>query len=85
MALFHRGDMILRARDITTLVLCGVTTSGCVLSTVRHAMDADYAITVLRDCCFDTDTETHNMLMDKIFARPATVTTSAEFVKSAKG
>ena len=62
---------------------------GITVIYVSHRMEEIFrlcdAITVLRDCCFDTDTETHNMLMDKIFARPATVTTSAEFVKSAKG
>ncbi len=34
-------DMILRANGIETLVLAGIATSGVVLSTVRHAADAD--------------------------------------------
>src|ERR1700680_4375456 len=37
-------DMVLRAHDVETLVLCGIATSGVVLSTLRHAADADYRI-----------------------------------------
>lgn len=73
-------DMILRAGDIDTLVMCGIATSGVVLSTLRHAADADYRVTVLRDCCADTDPEVHACLLDKIFPRQATVTDSAAFL-----
>jgi nicotinamidase-related amidase len=76
--------MILRPRDIHTLVLSGIATSGVVLSTLRHAGDADYVLVVVRDCCSDQDAEVHSLLMDKIFARQATVTTSEMFVKMAK-
>src|SRR5580658_5513194 len=40
-------DVILRAHDINALVLCGISTSGVVLSTLRHAADADYIVAVL--------------------------------------
>jgi nicotinamidase-related amidase len=40
-------ETILRAREIDTLILFGVATSGVVLSTVRHAADADYQIIVV--------------------------------------
>jgi nicotinamidase-related amidase len=52
-------DMILRSHDIDTLVLGGIATSGVVLSTLRHAADADYRIFVLRDCCSDLDADVH--------------------------
>ncbi|MGH7440727.1 MAG: cysteine hydrolase family protein [Polyangiaceae bacterium] len=42
-------DMILRANGIDTLVLGGIATSGVVLSTVRHAADADYRLVVVAD------------------------------------
>ena len=35
-------DMILRAREVETLILMGIATSGVVLSTLLHATDADY-------------------------------------------
>jgi len=69
-------EMILRAGGIDTLVLSGIATSGVVLSTIRHAADADYRLVVVADCCADPDPEVHRVLVEKVFARPATVTTS---------
>lgn len=78
-------DMLLRAQDIDTLVLCGIATSGVVLSTLRHAADADYRIFVLRDCCSDQDEDVHSCLMDKVFPRQADVIDSATFSREAGG
>jgi nicotinamidase-related amidase len=66
-------DMILRANHIETLVLAGIATSGVVLSTVRHAADADYRIIIVEDCCADRDPEVHRVLTEKVFARQTTV------------
>ena len=71
---------LLRARDIDMVVLMGVITRGCVLSTVRWAADADYCVVVLSDGCGDRDDEVHHMLMEKIFPGQATVVTAQEFV-----
>lgn len=73
-------DMILRANGVETLVLAGIATSGVVLSTVRHAADADYRIVVVEDCCADRDPEVHRVLMEKVFARQATVMKAEEVV-----
>ncbi len=78
-------DMILRAKDIRSLILMGLSTSGVVLSTLRHAMDHDFEITVVRDGCADPDDEIHRVLMDKVFARHTTVTTCAELLASLQG
>jgi len=37
---------MLRANGIETLILTGIVTSGVVLSTLRHAADADYRLLV---------------------------------------
>jgi nicotinamidase-related amidase len=71
-------EMILRANGIDTLVLAGIATSGVVLSTVRHAADADYRVVVVEDCCADRDDEVHRVLMGKVFTRQATVTKAEE-------
>ncbi len=73
---------LLRARDIDTVVLMGIVTSGCVLSTVRWAADADYSVVVLSDGCGDRDDEVHRLLMEKIFPRQATVVTTQEFINA---
>lgn len=78
-------DMILRAHEIDTLIMCGIATSGVVLSTLRHASDSDYQIVVVRDCCSDQDGEVHACLMDKVFPRQADVIDSATFVRSMGG
>src|SRR5215472_6708625 len=44
-------DVILRGGNIETLVLCGIATSGVVLSTVRQAADLDFRLIVLSDGC----------------------------------
>lgn len=81
---FHATDldMILRARDVDSLVLCGISTSGVVLSTLRHAADADYRLWVLRDACADTDAEVHACLLGKVFPRQANVISTNEFVRA---
>ena len=69
-------EMVLRANGIETLILTGIATSGVVLSTIRHAADADYRLIVVADCCADPDPEVHRVLIEKVFARPAVVTTA---------
>jgi nicotinamidase-related amidase len=66
-------EVVLRAQDITHLVLTGIATSGVVLSTLREAADKDYQLTVLADCCFDSDEEVQRVLLSKIFPRQAEV------------
>jgi nicotinamidase-related amidase len=78
-------DMILRANDVDTLVLAGIATSGVVLSTLRHAADADYRILVLRDCCADMDSEVHGVLLAKVFPRQATVIDSPALIRVLAG
>ena len=73
-------DMILRANDIETLLLAGITTSGVVLSTVRHAFDADYRLVVVADCCSEPDDGIHRVLIETIFAQQAAVVTSRDVV-----
>jgi len=73
-------EIVLRASSVVTLVLAGIATSGVVLSTVRHAADADYRIVVVEDCCADPDPEVHRVLTEKVFVRQATVVKAGEVV-----
>ena len=72
--------MVLRAQAIDELVLCGIATSGVVLSTLRAAADLDYGLTVLRDACADSDDEVHRVLVEKVFPRQAEVVDVADWV-----
>ncbi len=69
-------EAILRAGGVETLILAGIATSGVILSTVRHAADADYRMIVVDDCCADREVDVHRTLLDKVLSRQATVTRS---------
>jgi len=71
-------DMILRAKEIDTLVLLGIATSGVVLSTLLDASDADHRLVVVKDCCIDSDLDVHACLIEKVFPRRATVLSADE-------
>ena len=71
-------EMVLRAHNIDTLVLTGISTSGVVLSTLRYAADSDYKLVVVQDCCADPDTEVHRVLTEKVYPRQAEVVSAAD-------
>ena len=75
-------EMILRAKDIRTLVLFGIATSGVVLSTLLEASDADFDPVVIADCCADMSAELHDALITHLFPRRGTVVTADEVCAS---
>jgi nicotinamidase-related amidase len=75
-------EVVLRGQGVTNLVLCGIATSGVVLSTTREAADKDFGITILSDLCRDQDEEVHRVLLEKVFPRQANVTTANEWLDS---
>ena len=81
---FADNDMgaVLRAKDITSVVLLGVSTSGSVMGSMASAADLDYDITMLEDCCCDTDPEMHAMMFERLFPRRATIMTAQEFLQA---
>jgi nicotinamidase-related amidase len=76
-------EMILRANDIDTLILFGISTSGVVLSTLLEAFDRDFRIAVIRDCCADLDSSLHDCLISRFFPTRAAVLSADEFAKGA--
>jgi nicotinamidase-related amidase len=73
-------EVILRAKGITDLTLCGISTGGAILSTIREAADKDYKLTILSDGCLDKDEEVHMVLLTKVLARQADVITVNEWI-----
>lgn len=78
-------EMILRAKEISTVVLFGIATSGVVLSTLLAACDADYRTVVIGDCCADLDAELHRVLVERLFPMCGDATTASEFVNILRG
>jgi nicotinamidase-related amidase len=73
-------EIVLRAGETDHLVLCGIATSGVVLSTLREAADKDYRCSVLADRCADTDAEVHAVLTGKVFSRQARVMNAVDWM-----
>lgn len=71
-------DMILRAHDIETLVMFGISTSGVVLSTCLDAFDRDYRVVVVKDLCADRDEALHACLTERFFPNRGTVMIASE-------
>ncbi len=75
-------EIVLRARDIHTLIMLGYATSGVILSTTRYAADADYRLLVVEDCCADNDQQVHDFLCGKILPRQADVVQSTDVMRA---
>ena len=73
-------DGVLRANGIESIVLTGIATRGVILSSTRHAGDADYDIVISRDCVGDPDPDLHAVLMDKVLPMQAAIANAADFV-----
>jgi len=58
---FYQTDLelMLKNREIDTLLVCGVTTEVCVNTTVREANDRGFRCVVLSDCCASYFPEFH--------------------------
>ena len=68
---FYATDLecILRAKGITTLLVCGVTTEVCVHTTIREANDRGFFCICVADCCASYFDEFHDMAIKMISAQ----------------
>jgi nicotinamidase-related amidase len=73
---------ILNAAGMKSLILCGLSTSGCVLSTCRAATDAEYIVTVADDACADPVPGLHDMLMKYVISSTAHVAKGADLMEA---
>ncbi|MDA8276596.1 MAG: cysteine hydrolase [Actinomycetota bacterium] len=56
-------DMVLRSNQISTLVVTGLTTEGCVESTARDGLFNDYYVVIPEDCVASDDPAQHDASM----------------------
>jgi ureidoacrylate peracid hydrolase len=61
-----RLDQVLRSNGVTTVVVCGVATSGCVESTIRDAFMLDYYVVIASDACGDYEADRHESSLRKL-------------------
>lgn len=74
----------LKEKQIGSLILCGLSTSGCVLSTCRAATDAGYLVTVVEDACCDRTPELHQALVEHVLSTTAHVAKGEEIREAFK-
>jgi nicotinamidase-related amidase len=67
-----------RSKEIDTVFVGGLVSSGAVESAVRQLSDLDFRIFVVEDCCADFDAEVHKVLCEKIFTKLAVVVKSSD-------
>mgnify|MGYP003337015717 CR=1 FL=1 len=72
-------EPILGANKITRLVLCGVSTTGAVLSAAKDGHDRNFDIVILDDCSAALTDEHHKVTLEMV-SRFATITTAADIV-----
>ena len=70
-------EPILGANKITRLVLCGVSTTGAVLSAAKDGHDRNYDIVILDDCSAALTDEHHKVTLEMV-SRFAGITTAAD-------
>ncbi|KAL4724369.1 hypothetical protein ACLX1H_008983 [Fusarium chlamydosporum] len=75
----------LQEQGIKSLILTGLSTSGCVLRTALAGTDDEFAITVISDACADRDEDLHRVILDKILPSRGHVKSSAEFQHEFEG
>lgn len=76
-------ETLLRAAEIKTIAIAGVSTNMAVESMVREAHDRDYQSIVLADCCAAATEDTHRAALAGAIARVSHVTTSDMWISSA--
>ena len=79
-------DFLLRSHGINTVLITGVNTNSCVLSTATTACSRDYAVFVIEDCVDTMDgPEVHQAALKCVRAAFGWVVTSNEVISTLKG
>jgi len=70
----------LRRRQVTQVVLCGISTSSGVEATARAAYDRGYNVVAVTDAMTDMDPEAHDHAVNKQLPKIGETTTTAELL-----
>lgn len=76
---------ILKEHGIKSLILCGLSTSGCVLRTAIPSTDDGFVVSIIEDACADPTPGLHDTLMKNVLHSRAHVATAEEFISQWNG
>jgi nicotinamidase-related amidase len=62
-------DMVLKAQERGTVLVCGVATEGCVASTIRDVANRDYMPVIIVDCVASSKADLHEASLKVMMAR----------------
>ncbi|SMY27632.1 unnamed protein product [Zymoseptoria tritici ST99CH_1A5] len=66
-------------KGIKSLIMTGLSTSGCVLWTALSASDLGFIVTTISDACADPKSGAHDLLISQVLNNRGWVMTAAEF------
>ena len=69
---------MLKISGVKSLIIAGISTSGCVLHTAVVASAEDFVVTVVSDACADPGEGVHEMMVEKVLPMRAHVCTFEE-------
>ncbi|KAI5244523.1 Isochorismatase hydrolase [Aureobasidium subglaciale] len=70
---------LLAEKGVKSLLLAGLSTSGCVLRTALQATDEEFVVTVIQDGCADLRAALHDVLMKEVLGSRGHVVTADRF------
>lgn len=73
-------DVLLRSRDVNTLLLTGGSTDVGIASTAYNARDLGYHLIFVRDCCHSERPGAQDFFMDRVFPRMGRVMNAEQAV-----
>ncbi len=81
---FHKTDLDarLRSANVDSLVVTGLTTSGCVRATAVDGLQYDYSVVVVKDAVGDRNEEAHKANLFDLQAKYADVQSCSELIAS---
>ena len=84
---FHGTDLDnwLKAKGVDSLVVTGLTTSGCVRATAVDGLQNNYRVVVPREACGDRDEQAHEANLYDLNAKYADVVSVADVLESLLG
>lgn len=75
----------LKEKGVESLVLCGISTSGVVISTARDATDLGFVVTVVKEGCWDPVDASHQAIMDHVLPMTAWVVDDGKAAQALEG